>query len=125
MVFGFTVPFCKGKQRPRFTKGHAYKTDAETLYEEAIALAFEEAHGEMAPAGVPVSVEILASKKNAKREGEPFTTKPDADNIAKLVLDALNGKAWRDDAQVVFLGVRKEPLARFDCIQVFIEWKEE
>ena len=37
------------------------------------------------------------------------TGRPDADNIAKLILDALNrsGRYWRDDAQVVELRARK------------------
>ena len=35
------------------------------------------------------------------------TGKPDLDNTAKLLLDALNGIAWRDDAQVVGLKVSK------------------
>jgi Holliday junction resolvase RusA-like endonuclease len=33
------------------------------------------------------------------------TKKPDADNIAKVILDALNGIAYRDDTQVVDLTV--------------------
>ena len=32
-----------------------------------------------------------------------FTKKPDCDNIAKCVLDALNGVAYDDDAQVNIL----------------------
>lgn len=35
------------------------------------------------------------------------TKKPDCDNIAKIILDALNGIAYRDDAQVVTLRVGK------------------
>jgi Holliday junction resolvase RusA-like endonuclease len=35
------------------------------------------------------------------------TVKPDADNVAKIVLDALNGSAFCDDAQVVHLQVLK------------------
>jgi len=35
------------------------------------------------------------------------TKKPDADNIAKIVLDALNGVAYTDDTQVVNLSVQK------------------
>jgi Holliday junction resolvase RusA-like endonuclease len=35
------------------------------------------------------------------------TAKPDADNIAKLILDALNRVAWDDDSQVVDLRVKK------------------
>ena len=33
--------------------------------------------------------------------------KPDADNIAKSVLDALNGFAYNDDNQIVCLTVQK------------------
>lgn len=33
--------------------------------------------------------------------------KPDADNVAKIILDALNGIAYLDDKQVVDLGVHK------------------
>jgi Holliday junction resolvase RusA-like endonuclease len=46
--------------------------------------------------------------------------KPDADNIAKIILDALNEVAWDDDAQVVQLSVCK----RYDtdpCVIVTIE----
>ena len=35
------------------------------------------------------------------------TTKPDCDNVAKAVLDALNGVAYYDDNQVVCLSVNK------------------
>ena len=29
------------------------------------------------------------------------TTRPDLDNVIKIVLDALNGHAWHDDGQVI------------------------
>jgi Holliday junction resolvase RusA-like endonuclease len=35
------------------------------------------------------------------------TKKPDADNIAKIILDALNGVAYTDDTQVINLLVQK------------------
>ena len=65
-----------------------------------------------------LEVEILIFKKNlsnfnkAKKnaaEARIFrpTTKPDADNYAKGVLDALKGVAWEDDGQVVDLIARK------------------
>ncbi len=34
-------------------------------------------------------------------------TRPDVDNYIKLVLDALNGIAWRDDAQLVDINAAK------------------
>lgn len=33
--------------------------------------------------------------------------KPDLDNVAKIILDALNEVAWVDDTQVVSLSVRR------------------
>lgn len=35
------------------------------------------------------------------------TKKPDSDNIAKSILDALNGIAYKDDSQIVELTVKK------------------
>jgi Holliday junction resolvase RusA-like endonuclease len=37
----------------------------------------------------------------------PWLEKPDADNISKAIMDALNGLAYRDDAQVTLLIVEK------------------
>ena len=37
----------------------------------------------------------------------PVEVKPDADNLAKALLDGLTGIAWSDDAQVAELTVRK------------------
>lgn len=46
--------------------------------------------------------------KEAARRGEVYhTAKPDKDNIEKLVADALNLKAWMDDAQVQGGGVKR------------------
>lgn len=65
-----------------------------------------------------ISVDIQAfypipkSFSKAKRNDAIFerirpTTKPDLDNCAKAVLDALNGVAFYDDSQVVDLTIRK------------------
>ena len=35
------------------------------------------------------------------------TGKPDLDNVAKLLADALNGILWHDDSQIVALEVEK------------------
>jgi Holliday junction resolvase RusA-like endonuclease len=37
-----------------------------------------------------------------------YDKKPDVDNIAKSILDALNGAAYDDDKQVVALMIHKE-----------------
>lgn len=50
--------------------------------------------------------------------------KPDIDNIAKLILDALNGIAYEDDAQVVILQCAKKPRTRAieDTTQVTVSF---
>ena len=35
------------------------------------------------------------------------TRKPDLDNIAKSILDSLNGIAWQDDSQIVNIWISK------------------
>ena len=56
---------------------------------------------------------VPASWSKAKRARalagiEWHTSKPDADNVAKAILDACNGVVFRDDAQVVMLVATKE-----------------
>ncbi|WP_279284564.1 RusA family crossover junction endodeoxyribonuclease [Clostridium sporogenes] len=35
------------------------------------------------------------------------TIKPDVDNIAKVILDSLNGLAYKDDKQIIFCSISK------------------
>lgn len=49
------------------------------------------------------------------------TGRPDLDNIAKLSLDALNGIAYRDDAQVVALNVSKAYTDKTPTTMIMIE----
>ena len=51
--------------------------------------------------------------------------KLDADNIAKSILDGLNGIAYEDDDQVVELLVRKHKVKRKEEERVEIEIREE
>ena len=68
---------------------------------------------------VPVKINITAYKKVPKsytkkrteliRNGiEQPVNKPDIDNICKIVLDALNGVAYKDDTQVIRLAISKK-----------------
>lgn len=101
----------KGQARPRFGQGRAYDRKDMKAYKAAIADAYREQVGERFE-GVPLAVSVHAYRPLPKRapkrlERQAWTTKPDADNIGKAVLDALNGVAWADDAQVVRLAVVK------------------
>lgn len=89
------------------------------LYENLVKTCFmEAAEGERFPDGAALRADITAfyeipSSTSKKRRHEMVVgrqlpkKKPDLDNIAKVVLDALNGIAYRDDAQVVEILVRK------------------
>ena len=54
------------------------------------------------PKSYAAKLQVLA----AQDEVRPLT-KPDLDNVCKLALDALNGIAWLDDAQVVRVVIDK------------------
>lgn len=108
----------QGKGRPRFGHGRAYTPQRTKDYELLIAASFlSEGTGRLSK-GIPVSVGINAFYRIPKRASKaeavlmetghirPMKT-PDTDNVAKVAMDALNGVAWEDDAQVVSLTVRK------------------
>lgn len=112
----------KGKGRPQFTRtGHAYTPERTKSYEAEIVSAFRREFPDFVrwEKGVPLKVRIKAiygipvndskATRNAKLLGQKRPTKkPDADNVAKVILDALNGIAWRDDAQIVDIRTVKE-----------------
>jgi Holliday junction resolvase RusA-like endonuclease len=81
------------------------------------------------PYDIPLQVEITAyypflkswsKKERAISEGAPKITKPDADNIAKLYGDALNGVAWTDDNIITELTVRKL-YSREPCVVIEVD----
>ena len=49
----------------------------------------------------------ISEKKRRTYGSHFFVSRPDGDNLAKLLGDALNGIVWRDDAQIVSLTVIK------------------
>ncbi len=122
----------QGKGRPRFTKyGPVYTEKKTREYEEHVRQNFRKAGGEMIPKKNFITVRIVAkykvpssdTKETAamKRDGIlPVELKPDADNIAKVILDALNGEAWEDDSQVSSLSVVKEYSTDGNCVIVDI-----
>lgn len=107
----------RGKGRPRFTKtGRVYTPSKTSDYESLVALGYlNSVKGYKFTS--PVRVTIRAYHKPPKKSKKVVedmlnwhilpTKKPDVDNIAKIVLDGLNGVAWDDDTQVVDLLVYK------------------
>lgn len=129
----FDVPLVRGKGRVRFVRqtGRTYTPDTTAEAMEQVRAAYvARARGETAPKGAPVMVEIdtfrsLPKSRPKKVTHEPDVFKPDADNVAKLVLDALNGTAWHDDTQVTHLVVQKHHRTRMcdgDLTHVCVSW---
>ena len=112
----------QGKARARTVRNgartHSYTPENTVLYENLIKTEFLRAGGRMIEADA-VEVGIIAvygipkrtskKKRDAMISGHIFPAKkPDADNIAKVVCDALNGVAYADDKAVTKLFVLKE-----------------
>jgi Holliday junction resolvase RusA-like endonuclease len=93
-------------------------TPAATLaYESEIARIAEIARGDWPVMDTPMSLRVVAHhtipvswskrKQMAALQGDLIPGKPDLDNVAKAVLDALNGVIYADDKQVIKLVAEK------------------
>ena len=107
----------KGKARPRLGRFGTYTPPGTVEYENLVRMLYMEQGGMFY--SKPVRVEICAyfavpkSAGKRRRAGmlcgdERPAKKPDADNIAKIICDALNGIAYQDDAAVAELSVVKK-----------------
>lgn len=120
--FNITIPITPvPKARPRFTRyGHTYTPKKTADYEKAIAEYWRQAtNGFMYDKeqalivnlvfGIPIPKSTSKSKTELMANGtiRPLK-KPDVDNLAKAVMDALNDVAWVDDSQVVRVSIYKE-----------------
>lgn len=109
----------QAKQRPKFNGRFAYTPKETVAYENLVKLQYQAQCGNYRyPDDVPLIVAIFVhieppqSASNTKKtrmlnQAEYPLKKPDVDNVAKIILDALNGIAYRDDKQVVTLIVKK------------------
>lgn len=121
MMYEFEVPGkITGKGRPRVNTQTAIAyTPARTKeYEELIKQYFIIKNRGIKPLegriAITIKAFILIPKTARKKEKEEMlkanispTKKPDIDNIAKIVLDALNKLAFNDDNQVTRLNLEK------------------
>lgn len=109
----------RGQGRPRFTRtGKAYKASVDRAYEKGLCLAYLSEYGAEKPMEGPLKLEVLAvypiPKATPKKNIGPMLdceivpiVKPDIDNVAKAVMDALNGVAFPDDNAIVCMKCRK------------------
>ena len=70
---------------------------------------------------MPTPTSISKKKKEALK-GTCHLVRPDADNLAKAVCDALNGYAWQDDSAIFSLKVTKVYATDEPCTEVKIEY---
>ena len=107
----------KGKARPRVFNGHGITPKDTVQYENWVKICYKEQDGRYLEGSVKATITAYYkipksyTKKRIKaiNEGLEFPTKkPDVDNIAKIILDSLNGIAYKDDSQIVNLTVIKK-----------------
>jgi Holliday junction resolvase RusA-like endonuclease len=128
-VDGFTLTLDgrpQGKPRARFTAGQRpYPDRKQKLAEGEIRRVWQQAGSpRMIDGPLEMWLELFVSRRagHFKRDGSlstegernpfPHKQKPDADNALKLVCDALNTLAWRDDVRFVDL----------HCVRRWAEW---
>ena len=118
----FTVPSKPvAKGRARSTRSGRHYTPERTRVAESTVLAHWFLHVgiDRQPHAGPFTIEIVSTfevprswtkaKRAAAIRGDvPHTTKPDADNLLKLIKDALINAAYRDDSQAFHVGARKQ-----------------
>lgn len=106
----------QGKARARTTRYGTYTPEKTVLYENLIKVCYRQVTDYYTEEPLHMTIEAVfepvksTSKVRRKKmlEGEiKPSKKPDIDNIAKVVLDALNGVAYKDDTQVISLAVTK------------------
>lgn len=125
MVIFEVIGTIRGKARartfynPKIGRSQSITPEGTVLYENLIRLSYQQCERrETFFDGEPLEVDITAffaiPKSASKKKAADMsagrilpTKKPDADNIAKVVCDALNGVAYHDDSQIARLTVKK------------------
>lgn len=118
----FIVPGeVRGKMRPKASSfgGHAkvYTPSKQIEYENWVRLCYQEAYPDAKPMEGPlyaiVKVNMRVPKSASKKKRQEMldakiypTKKPDLDNCIKQ-LDALNGVAFADDSQIIYIDAAK------------------
>lgn len=122
IVYGDSVPQPRARITTRGKFAHAYTPKKHPVhdYRSEIQRTWKDPSLVLPhePFTGPVVVEIVCHfsrpashlrKDGSPKASAPAYPRPDTDNLAKSVLDALtDAGAWADDSQVVSLGVRKK-----------------
>jgi Holliday junction resolvase RusA-like endonuclease len=92
--------------RPRFWNGIAVTPPKTRAAKRMLSVFLKNHFREPTSSALSVRADfILRPPKRCKRRFP--TARPDTDNYLKLLLDAGNGIAWKDDAQIIEIHARK------------------
>lgn len=137
MKITFEIPCApKAKGRPRFTVRHGFArayTPAATEHAEHDVAVLAAQHAPSMPHAGPVVIDLefvlpVPASWSRKKQAAALAgdlrpiSKPDRDNLEKLVLDALtrSGRWWRDDSQIVD-GRSRKVYGAAPCTRVVVE----
>jgi Holliday junction resolvase RusA-like endonuclease len=132
----FTVPGIPvSKGRPKFARRgafvHAYTPAKTESYEAQLKFFFLKSAGSLwqpLDCSIELTVNALfpmpksAPKKDRERGIVPKLTKPDIDNVVKIVCDGLNGVAWIDDSRVWKISAEKKLVNTPPELFIRIDW---
>jgi Holliday junction resolvase RusA-like endonuclease len=140
-LISFTIPGPPvGKQRPKFSRRgsfvRTYTPEKTVSYESLVCLSFAAAYPAFVPLEGPVRFTVRAycqipnstpKRLLARMESEivPCPKKPDKTNIEKIIEDALNGIAYKDDSQITDSGPFLKRYSPRPRVEVEIQALEE
>lgn len=106
---------------PKSHPVHAWKESVQVLFKsESRTPKFEQGPLSLS-LGFVLGRAASRTKKRGDNPREWHDRRPDTDNLAKSVMDALSGVAWHDDAQVCQLSIGKVMASAAEPLGVWIE----
>jgi len=100
--------------RPRFSKYGTYNNSKYTNYKSAFLLKAKQQNKKFLTGALRLDVLFVmpipkswSKKKRLASVGQPHICKPDADNLVKAMLDALEGTIYKNDSQVYSINAKK------------------
>lgn len=105
-----------GKGRPRLARYGVYTPINTVNYENLVKFSYLSiTNNKIVDSAIKIEIWAYfepnksdSKKKQKELIGKPYNKKPDIDNIAKSILDGLNGIAYNDDNQVAELILHKK-----------------
>lgn len=120
----------KGKARPRMFNGRAITPKDTVQYENWVKICYQQQDSRQLTGSIRANItayykvpkSYTKKRLQAIREGIEYPQKkPDADNIAKIILDSLNKIAFDDDSQVTELTILKRYTEDLERVEFELE----